>query len=178
MTDDGYAYNDAGWIVIRDWEEHNPGHTRSYSWIQVKKRLLRHPQYLELTYAQRGILLGLWIMTGELGLGRVPARPKDVARLMPGGSDADAKYLRRHLVSLNQAGWFTIDACKMHAQKEREKKKGSYEPKKESAREHAAENGGTHAPDEDDGFLLPLPPEWQNVLKEMQEEEERYAGGA
>lgn len=149
MTDnsdgDGYAYNEAGWIVIRGWDEHNPGHTRSYSWIQVKKRLLRHPQYLELSYAQRGVLLGLWILTAELGLGCVPARPESVWMLLGTSAENDKRWLRRHLISLNQAGWFTIDACKMPAPKEREK--GSKEPKKEieNARTAHAASSAAHA---------------------------------
>jgi len=144
MTENsGYAYNEAGWIVIRDWNEHNPGHTRAYSWIQVKKRLLRHPGYLDLTFGQRGVLLGLWLLTGELGLGRVPSSVRALARLLGSTNGGDTKYLRQHLIALNQAGWFTIDACIMPAQKEKESKKGSSNLReKEDARASSADPPG------------------------------------
>jgi hypothetical protein len=110
-------WDDNGWIEIHDWEDHNPGHTRSYSWIKVHKRLLHDPKFLDLTMAQRGVAMGLWILTGELGLGNVPARVATLTRLLGCTFAGDTRSLRRHLVSLNHAGWLANIACEVHAER-------------------------------------------------------------
>lgn len=109
------TWNEDGYIVIHDWDDHNPGHTRNYTWVKVSKKILHDPKFLDLTMAQRGVLLGLWLLTGDLGLGCVPSRIRTLLRLLQVTYSGDSRQLRRHLVSLNDAGLITVAACKPHA---------------------------------------------------------------
>lgn len=141
-------WDENGWIEVHDWDEHNPGHTRVYSWIKVHKRLLHDPKYLDLNMAQRGVALGLWILTGELGLGNVPARITKLTILLGCGYEGDKRALRRHLVSLNDAGWLHNIACEVHAERmSRKRERGEEKPLKVSPSPIVGGKGSPAAPD-------------------------------
>lgn len=140
------VWDENGWIEIHDWDDHNPGHTRVYSWIKVHKRLLHDPKYLDLTMAQRGVAQGLWILTGELGLGNVPARISKLTILLGCGYEGDKRALRRHLISLNDAGWLDNIACEVHAER-MSRKRGEEKPLKVSPSPIVGGNGSPAAPE-------------------------------
>ena len=99
------------WIVIPRWEEFQHYKDRDPKWIKVYTRLLASQSYLALSFRQRGILHGIWMLYAASGreLGASPAR----LGLMLG----DPTVRARDLISLEQAGFLQLSLapCKQDA---------------------------------------------------------------
>ena len=50
-----------GWIVIPNWRRFQHYKDRNPKWIKVYTELMSDPAFLELTFAQRGLLISLWL---------------------------------------------------------------------------------------------------------------------
>lgn len=100
------------WIVIPGWEEfqHRDAMRSSVpKWIKVYTELLHKDEYLELTMAQRGLLHGLWLMYAASKSEGVRGSR---ASLLLNANQSDAKYFRRNLEVLENAGFIRIVASR------------------------------------------------------------------
>ena len=70
-------------------------------WIKAYTNLLHDDGWLQLAQAERGILLGLWLMYASAG----KSVAESVANRYLVGSESDQRYWKRRLDSLNRAGF-------------------------------------------------------------------------
>ncbi len=125
---------DDGYIYVRNWDEFQHYKGRRPAWIKSYLALLHDDAYLDLSWAQRGLLHGIWLLTAEMGNGRVPASSKALRRHLPTPNDAEARHYLRTFESLIHAGFIEVSA---RAEKEREVEK----EKEKSSSEESASNG-------------------------------------
>jgi hypothetical protein len=125
-----------GWIVVPGWDRFQHYKSRNPVWIKLYTELLSDPDFLKLTYRQRGILTGIWTLFSQTRgqLGSSPAR----LGFMLGDSSVRA----RDLESLIDAGWIEVSASRplaigyQLASPEEEKSKNPPTP-------HASRKNGT-----------------------------------
>lgn len=92
------------WIDVPNWDHfQHYGTSRRPLWIKVYTDLLRKDEYLDLTFAERGMLHGIWLAyadrNGRLRAGDLSAVLHDRARI----SQVEA---------LNEAGFIGLSASK------------------------------------------------------------------
>lgn len=91
------------WIVIPNWDRFQHYTHRRPLWIKVYTDLLRKDEYLELSFAERGLLHGIWLAyadrNGLLKTAELSAVLQDRAR-------------QAHVESLNHAGLIGVSASK------------------------------------------------------------------
>lgn len=94
------------WIYIPNWEKFQHYKGRRPVWIKCYTELLRDDNYLALSFRQRGILHGIWLLYAEsrLVLGSSPAR---LGKLL-----GDESVRRRDLEALCHAGFIKLSASK------------------------------------------------------------------
>lgn len=117
---------DERWIVIPKWAEFQHYKDRSPSWIKNYTRLLSDDAYLELTYAQRGLLHGIWLLRASMNEAPTNTRTRHLLTTNKG----EARHFQDNLDALSQAGFIEIRASKPLAdsyknaspEKEKEKK--------------------------------------------------------
>jgi hypothetical protein len=100
--------SDEVWIVIPKWEEFQHYKDRSPTWIKNYTRLLSDDAYLNLTYAQRGLLHGIWILRASANEAPTSTRTKHLLTT----NKAEARHFRNNLEALNHAGFITFSASK------------------------------------------------------------------
>ena len=61
------------YIYVTNWDKFQHYRDRRPSWIKNYTELLRDAEYLELSFADRGLLHGIWLLAAECGNGRVSA---------------------------------------------------------------------------------------------------------
>lgn len=113
MPDDLY-------IVIRHWDRFQHYADRRPIWIKNYVALLANPSYSRLTWTQRGVLHGLWLMYAETQC-ELPVDTAWLSRQLTG------RVTRATLEALNHAGFIEFSASKPLArarvEKEEEKEK-------------------------------------------------------
>jgi len=94
-----------GWIVIPNWRRFQHYRDRQPRWIKVYTELMSDPAFLGLTFAQRGLLISLWL---EYARSRraIRVRAASVSRQL-GGRVASAQ-----LEALSDAGFIEVSASK------------------------------------------------------------------
>lgn len=105
MTDDR-------WIVVPNWDKfQHYGNRRTPPWIKVYLELIHKPEWEDLTFAERGLLVTIWVhyaaSRGHLRQSQV--RPKSGLR-----------HFQDHLKSLSDAGFIHLFASNVLAQREEE----------------------------------------------------------
>lgn len=137
-----------GYIYVKRWEDfqHPDAKRRAgpgMAWIKNYTGLLDNDAYLDLPPTARALLHAIWILTARMGQGRCTASAQHLQRM----TNFPAGHVQKNLDLLNHAGFITIRASKMRANRKQPaspEKEGSKEPQKEkkSARAtDAAENG-------------------------------------
>jgi hypothetical protein len=113
------------WIIVPNWERFQHYGDRAPSWIKNYVQLLSDDEYLELTWADRGVLHLVWLefaaSRGQLKASRVIAGGSWVSRGYRAG--ALAGHARVSLRRLNDAGWIEFSASKPLATVLEQKKK-------------------------------------------------------
>lgn len=101
------------WIIVNGWDkfQHRDAMRRRGTalWHKVYNELLHKDEYVNLTFAQRGILHGLWMMRStseDIAIARARA-------LLGAPTTADARYIATHLDALQQAGFITLSASRV-----------------------------------------------------------------
>lgn len=103
------------WIVIPNWKKfQHYGNRRSVPWIKVYNELNSRAEWLDLTLAERGLLITIWI---EYARSKGTLKASSVHRLSP------TKTRRKHWESLNRAGFiqFRVSAPRALARVDAEK---------------------------------------------------------
>jgi hypothetical protein len=80
-------------------------------WIKAYTNLLHNDDWLELPQAQRGLLLGLWLMYASAGR----AVSESGAKRLLVSSESDARYWRVRITSLSDAGFIQFVAQPIRA---------------------------------------------------------------
>jgi len=96
------------WIVVRNWDRFQHYKDRRPVWIKLYPELLHDEEYRGLSLSQSGMLAGLWMLYADSRGVLSETR----ARQELGRSAADARRVREHLISLNDAGFIDIVASK------------------------------------------------------------------
>jgi len=99
-----------GWIVIPNWRRFQHYKDRQPRWIKVYTELMSDPAFLGLTFAQRGLLISLWL---EYARSRraIRVRAASVSRQL-GGRVASAQ-----LEALSDAGFIEVTASNVLAER-------------------------------------------------------------
>lgn len=95
----------ARWIVIPNWDRFQHYKGRRPVWIKVYTELMDDPKYLSLSFHDRGLLHGLWLMYG-LSRGCVPLDLKMLNRYLNGAAKMS------NLEALRDAGFIRFRASK------------------------------------------------------------------
>lgn len=106
------------WIVIPDWDKHQHyKHRKGDAWHKEHARQLDNDDYLGLSLAARGVLIGLRMMYAR-------RHPKPLSENQARATLAPTRHQVRtfsaHIESLNHAGFITLLASKPLAQTETE----------------------------------------------------------
>jgi hypothetical protein len=107
-----------GYIYVHGWERFQHYKRRRPTWIKSYVDLLSNEDYLALPPGARGLLHDLWLLTAELGAGRVPASSYYLARVLLIRNAADARWLRANIKRLNDAGFLEVRASKALARED------------------------------------------------------------
>lgn len=139
MSDNGHGY-----IYIPNWDAFQHYKDRRPSWIKSYVELLDHDEYANLTFSQRGLLHGLWLLVARVGNGRVLSTHKTLSSALLVTNKGESRHLLDNLERLVRAGFIELRASKALApryQPASAELEGSKEPKRKNAREDSAENG-------------------------------------
>lgn len=102
------------WIVIPNWPELQHYKERDPAWVKLYTRLLHKDEYLALTYRQRGILHGIWMLyaasDGRISAGGGGEVGSMLAQL--GTKPGQKPVGSRDLEALNEAGFITFSASR------------------------------------------------------------------
>ena len=101
------------YIHVEKWEEFQHYKDRRPPWIKVYTDLHHRDAFLDLTLAQRAILLGIWIEFAASG-GEIELSTRKLSQRL------GARVTQDHLEALNHAGFIRFSAS---AEKSREEKK-------------------------------------------------------
>jgi hypothetical protein len=96
------------WLIVPKWGRFQHYKDRHPTWIKVYARLLQDPNYLGLSLASRGLLLGIWLAysqeSGQLSV-------KNLGKIL------GTSISKVSLISLNHAGFLLWSASKPLAAK-------------------------------------------------------------
>lgn len=94
-----------GWIVIPNWRRFQHYKNRNPKWIKVYTELMSDPAFLGLTFAQRGLLISLWL---EYARSRhaIKMHTSTIARQL------GERVFTAQLEALNDAGFIEVSASK------------------------------------------------------------------
>lgn len=108
------------WLIVPNWEKFQHYGDRNPPWIKLYTKLLSNPDFLDLTLAERGLLMSIWVTYASCsGLVTVKLLSRTVR----------ARYGAHTLIRLNHAGFLYWSASKPLApKKEKEKEKESPNP--------------------------------------------------
>jgi hypothetical protein len=103
---------DERWIVVRNWDKFQHYTNRNPVWIKLYTSLNAEDEWRQLTYAERGLLVSIWVEFARTrGRLRVAILP-DLCGM---------RTYSAHLKRLSDAGFITILASKPLALKEKTK---------------------------------------------------------
>jgi len=91
------------WIVVPRWSEFQHYGDRDPTWIKVYTRLTSDDEWLGLTWAERGLLLGIWL---EYARANGEIRTRNLRGTL------GERVFKRHLERLNDAGFIGFSASK------------------------------------------------------------------
>jgi DNA-binding transcriptional ArsR family regulator len=125
--------SDDRWIVVRNWEKFQHYTNRNPPWIKLYTSLDADDEWRQLTFAERGLLVSVWI---EYARTRGRLSVSMLTKL------SGMRTYSAHLKALRDAGFITIRASKPLALEELEKKKkelgaNAPKPKPFEARQNA-----------------------------------------
>jgi len=95
-----------GWIIIPGWDRFQHYKSRNPIWIKLYTELLTDPDFVKLSFRQRGILTGLWTLFSQTR-GQLGASPAGVGFML-----GDSSVRARDLKALVDAGWIVISASR------------------------------------------------------------------
>jgi hypothetical protein len=124
---------DRGYIVIPNWDRFQHYKDRAPAWIKLHLSFLGNDAWLELSTADRCLLICIWMLIGRYGNGRLKADERWLK--------SQAKAHKSSLTRLNDAGFIQFSASPVAEMPARAEVEGSKEPKKESAASGARRNG-------------------------------------
>ena len=140
----------SGWIVIPNWEKFQHYHDRAPAWIKVYARLAQDDNWLSLSWADRGLLVSIWLAYAQSD-GQVRT---DFVR-----GSSGLRPRQDSLQRLSDAGFLEVSASKPLAlartRVETEKEKDPHTPKRRTRdglkvtgwRMVRGSHGITHIPD-------------------------------
>ncbi len=102
------------WIVIPHWDDFQHYKKRDAPWIKTYTRLMFKPEYLGLTFHQRGVLHSLWITYATTNR-QIRDNTLTLTRQL------GHRVLRRDLEALNHAGFIEFSASKPLASRDRDR---------------------------------------------------------
>ena len=99
------------WITIPNWRRFQHYKDRNPKWIKVYTELMSDPAFLALTYAQRGLLMSLWLEY---------ANSRAALRLRAGwtATALGSRVYDAQLEALSDAGFIEVSASKPLAEPE------------------------------------------------------------
>jgi len=100
-----------GWIVIPNWRRFQHYRNRQPKWIKVYTELMSDPAFLNLTFAQRGLLISLWLEYAR-------SRRDLVDNTVKLSRQLSDRVLNAQLETLNDAGFIERSASKQLAKVE------------------------------------------------------------
>jgi len=93
------------YLYVKDWERHQPRSDRpNLPWLRLHTDLLGNDAWLELSTADRCLLIGIWMVTQRYGNGRLLADERWLK--------SQAKAHKSSLDRLVQAGFITLSTTK------------------------------------------------------------------
>ena len=109
-----------GWLVVRNWARFQHYSKRNPPWIKVYTELNSVDEWRHLTMAERGLMITIWL---EYARSNGQLRAQTILQMCT--QTPGQRYGRRHLESLNHAGFIDFRASKPLAlvEKRREEKK-------------------------------------------------------
>lgn len=102
----------SGYIYVPNWDELQHYSDRRPSWIKLYIDLLDNDDFLDLTFAQRAVLMQIWILCARVGNGRLQAGSRTLLRHLQPTNKGDASHLPRTLERLSEAGFIEVRASK------------------------------------------------------------------
>lgn len=136
-----------GYIYVTGWDKFQHYHDRNMIWMKVYTDLLDNDAFRSLSNADRGLLLGIWLLTARMGNGRVRAGySQGTAKVEPNSSQGCASLRQlsdqlgtriRQLDRLIDAGFITVRASKAKRPASKSastEERGSKEPLKKKKR--------------------------------------------
>lgn len=149
----------SGWIYIPNWDDLQHYSDRRPSWIKLYLDLLDNDDFNELTFAQRGVLIQVWILSARVGNGRLAASTSTLRRYLQPTSKADSAHLPRTLERLSDAGFIEIRASKALATRYQRASPDLREEKekRKSARESGSPNGAAPHAERQNFQIKPYP---------------------
>lgn len=124
------------WIHIPDWEKfqhRDAGRSSVLPWLKAYTELLSKPDFLDLTFHQRGLLVSIWI---EYARSKRQLRDNSLTLTRQLGH----RVSRRDLDALNHAGFIMFSASR-YASLEKEKEKEQPKDQNPNPRTGAADDG-------------------------------------
>lgn len=146
-----------GWIVIPNWDKFQHYKDRDPAWVKDYVAQLHNPDYLALTFAQRGLLHDLRLLYAA-SHGQTPYVPSALSSALNG------RTTNAQLERLNDAGLIEVVASRPLALTR--SREGLLRNPKEAASTTATENGRASSPEEEDP---PRDPEALTKIREMSE---------
>lgn len=159
--------NQGDWIVVPNWKRfQHYGLIKTPAWIKLYTSLNSHDAWNGLSMAERGLLVTIWIeyarSGGRLKTARIP-------------TEDGYKYLRRHLESLNHAGFIHFSSRAEVEVEEKEVVEGPKEqnpaypnvpqsPRRQNARAYRPAN--TPPPTTVDLTMLAMARDWSSRHRE------------
>jgi hypothetical protein len=111
------------WLIVPQWDRFQHYHDRNPPWIKLYTKLLSNPEFLNLTCAERGLLMTIWIAYAS-NSGRLTYKQLSTC--------CRARFGLPQVMSLNHAGflhWSASTPLAPSTEKEKEKEIFSLEPK-------------------------------------------------
>lgn len=163
----------SGWIYVNGWDEFQHYRDRRPTWIKLYLDLLDNEDFLDLTLAQRGVLVGIWMVVGRTGNGRLHASSKSLRRAIQPPSKGDAAAIGRTIERLIQAGFIEVRASKAVSNRYQPASPDLREEKEKEERARASSANGA-APraqkkkrPSGDFYIAQLDPIYREATKEM-----------
>lgn len=151
------------WIVIPGWDKFQHYKDRNPAWIKVYTELESRDEWRQLTLAERGLLVSIWL---EYARSNSPLRASDLHALV------SAPTRTQHLEALNHAGFIEVSASKPLAQRKRQREKNPSRLPKESLEGSSLEESQKPAADPDELLrrALDFAADWQGGPSEVFDE--------
>jgi hypothetical protein len=155
--------SDDPWIIVPNWSKYQHYKDREPTWIKLYLELNSRDDWLDLTDAERGLLVLVWVAfacsKGQLKFHNLPANTRQ-------------KHRRRTLQRLNHAGWVRLSDTKPPRHAVSLARSREEEVLRTSSKERAsarARTGGsrTHAEEEHQPTAEPPTLDFKQTLEQL-----------